>query len=180
MKNSSSIFSGVICLVTMGFSSVVHPATVTGNLGVTAIVGAGCQVNASNVTAGIINFGSLDFGSINTIGNQTIDAQTTGAGNGSIVMSCSNGTTFNIALDNGQHYASSTRSMVNAGNPAVLLAYGLYQNVARTVPWTSSSPLTGTANGAPATFPVYGRIPPGQTGITAGTYNDTVQVVISW
>lgn len=180
MKNYSSILSGFVCLVLWGFSVVAFSATVNGNLGVTAIVGAGCQVNSSNVTAGIVNFGSLDFGSINTIGNQTIDAQTTGAGNGSIVMECSNGTTFTIALDNGQHYASSTRSMVNAGNPAVLLNYALYQNVARTVPWTNSSPLSGTASGAPATFPVYGRIPPGQTGITAGTYNDTIQVVISW
>lgn len=180
MKNYSSILSGIICFLSIGFTSTAFSATVTGNLGVTAVVGAGCQVNASNVTAGIINFGSLDFGSINTIGNQTIDAQTTGAGNGSIVMECSNGTTFSISLDNGQHFASSTRSMVNAGNPAVLLAYGLYQNVARTVPWTSSSPLTGTASGAPATFPVYGRIPAGQTGITSGTYNDTVQVVITW
>ena len=180
MKHYSSIFLGIIFLFSVGGSNLVLAATVVGNLGVTAVVGAGCQVNASNVTAGIINFGSLDFGSINTIGNQTIDAQTTGAGNGSIVMECSNGTTFTISLDNGQHYASSTRSMVNAGNPAVLLAYTLYQNVARTVPWTTSSPLTGTANGAPATFPIYGRIPPGQTGITAGTYNDTVQVVIAW
>jgi len=180
MKSYSSIFPGAILILLLVVSQATFSATVTGNLGITAIVGAGCQVNASNVTAGIINFGSLDFGSINTIGNQTIDAQTTGAGNGSIVMECSNGTTFTIALDNGQHFASSTRSMVNAGNPAVLLAYTLYQNVARTVPWTTGSPLTGTANGAPATFPVYGRIPPGQTGITAGTYNDTVQVTISW
>lgn len=180
MKSYSSMLSGLLCLILWGSSGVVFSATVNGNLGVTAVVGAGCQVNSSNVTAGIINFGSLDFGSINTIGNQTIDAQTTGAGNGSIVMECSNGTTFTIALDNGQHYASSTRSMVNAGDPSVLLNYTLYQNVARTVPWTNSSPLTGTASGAPTTFPVYGRIPPGQAGITAGTYNDTIQVVISW
>jgi len=180
MKSYTSILSKIFVIFSMGVSHFALSATVTGNLGITAIVGAGCQVNSSNVTAGIINFGSLDFGSINTIGNQTIDAQTTGAGNGSIVMECSNGTTFTISLDNGLHYASSTRSMVNAGDPAVLLAYTLYQNVARTIPWTTSSPLTGTANGAPATFPIYGRIPPSQTGITAGTYNDTVQVVISW
>jgi len=180
MKSFSSIFSVAILILLLAASQTTFAATASGNLGVTAIVGAGCQVNASNVTAGIINFGSLDFGSINTIGNQTIDAQTTGAGNGSIIMECSNGTTFTISLDNGLHYASSTRSMVNAGNPAVLLSYALYQNVARTLPWTTTSPLTGTANGAPATFPIYGRIPPSQTGITAGTYNDTVQVVISW
>ncbi len=180
MKHYSSIFSGIFFLFSIGVAQVALSATVTGNLGITAVVGAGCQVNSSNVTAGIINFGSLDFGSINTIGNQTIDAQTTGAGNGSIVMECSNGTPFTISLDNGLHYASSTRSMVNSGNASVLLAYTLYQNAARTVPWTTSSPLTGTASGAPVTYPVYGRIPPGQTGITAGTYNDTVQVVISW
>lgn len=179
MKRLSSFFSAVIILCVSQITNAVG-ATVNGSLGVTAIVGAGCQVNNSNVTSGTVNFGNLDFGSINTIGSQNIDAQTTGSGNGSIVMECSNGTTFTITLDNGQHFASGSRAMVNAGNGAVFLSYALYQNVARTVAWTTASPLSGTASGAPATFHIYGRIPGGQTGISAGTYNDTVQVVISW
>ncbi|HTF95131.1 MAG TPA: spore coat U domain-containing protein [Cellvibrio sp.] len=155
-------------------------ATVNGTLGITAIVGSGCQVNNSNVTAGVVDFGSLDFGSINTIGAQNIDAQTTGNGSGSIVMECSGGTSFSIAIDNGQHFGSGSRSMANAGNASILLSYTLYQNAARTIPWTNASPLATTASGAADTFHVYGRIPGGQSGITSGTYNDTVQVVINW
>lgn len=180
MKNYLSIFSVMMVVGFIQICSVANAATVNGNLGVTAIVGAGCQVNNSNVTSGSVDYGSLTFGSINTVGSQNVDAQTTGAGNGSIVMECSNGTTFTISLDNGQHYASGSRAMVNAGNGSMFLSYALYQNSARTIPWTSVSPLVGTASGAPATFNVYGRIPGGQTGIASGTYNDTVQVVISW
>lgn len=178
MKNLLRIFAGFSSLLLI--PSVSHAATVNGNLGVTAVVGAGCQVNNSNVVAGVVAFGTLNFGSINTLNAQNIDAQTTGSGNGSIEMECSNGTSFTISLDNGLHFASGSRAMVNAGNAAMFLPYVLYQNAARTVPWTNASPLTGTANGSPQTYSVYGRIPGGQTGISSGTYNDTVQVVISW
>lgn len=180
MKNYLSIVAGVGGVIAILQSGVAMSATVNGTLGVNAVVGSGCQVNSGTVSAGTVNFGNLSFGSINTIGSQNIDAQTTGSGNGSIVMECSNGTTFTISLDNGQHFNSGTRAMVNGANPAILLNYTLYQNIARTVPWLSSTPLSGTASGTPTTFDIYGRIPGGQTGISSGTYNDTVQVVISW
>lgn len=161
-------------------SPIAYSATVNGTLGVTAVVGAGCSVNSSSVTGGVVNFGSLDFGSITAIGSSNVDAQTAGGGSGSIVMTCSGGTPFSISFDNGQHFAGGSRAMVNAGDPSVLLSYTLYQNAARTVPWTNASPLSTTASGASDTFHVYGRIPGGQSGITSGNYNDTIQVVVSW
>lgn len=176
MKYLLALTSTIIFFI----ASSSHAATVNGTLGVTAVIGSGCQVNNSNVTAGVVNFGSLNFGSINTINAQNVDAQTTGNGSGSIVMECSGGTSFSISLDNGQHFAGGTRAMANAGNASILLNYVLYQNAARTIPWTNASPLTTTATGSPDTFNVYGRIPGGQSGVTSGTYNDTVQVVITW
>lgn len=161
-------------------TSSVHAATVNGTLGVTAIVGSGCTVSNNNVTAGVVDFGALNFGSVTSINSQNIDAQTTGSGSGSIAMTCSGGTSFSISLDNGQHFAGGTRAMANAGDASILLTYSLYQNAARTLPWSNASPLSTTASGATDTFHVYGRIPGGQSGITSGTYNDTVQVVISW
>lgn len=171
---------GVLVALTAIPSLSSNAATVNGTLGITAIVGAGCQVNNANVTGGIVDFGALNFGSINTIGAQNIDAQTTGGGSGGIVMECSDGTPFTISLDNGLHFAGGVRSMANTSNPATRLSYTLYQNAARTLPWTTGTPLSSTANGAPTTFNVYGRIPGGQSGISAGTYSDTVQVVITW
>lgn len=158
----------------------INAATVNGTLGVSATVGSGCQVNNSNVTSGVIDFGTLNFGSINTIGAANIDAQTTGGGSGGIVMECSNGTPFTITLDNGLHFSGGTRAMANTSTPSTLLSYTLYQNASRTLPWTTGTPLSSTANGAPTTFNVYGRIPGGQSGVSAGTYTDTIQVVITW
>lgn len=172
-----NLFAGVMFFFTT-FS--VHAATVNGTLGITAVVGSGCTVDNNNVTAGVVDFGSLNFGNIASIGSQNVDAQTSGNGSGSIAMTCSGGTSFSIALDNGQHFAGGTRAMANSGNASILMNYSLYQNAARTLPWTNASPLATTATGATDTFHVYGRIPGGQAGVTSGTYNDTVQVVISW
>jgi len=177
MKTRIFIFAGIFCL--SGYSATAISATATGTLGVNAVVGAGCQVN-NGATSGSINFGNLSFGNIFAIGSQNVDAQTTGSGNGSIVMECANGTAFTISLDNGQHFSGGTRAMANSTNSAVLLNYALYQDAAHTVPWTSTSPLSATSTGVATTYDVYGRIPGGQTGITSGTYNDTVQVVITW
>jgi len=177
MKNLS-IAAAIFVLATTWINSVVA-ATATGTLGINAVIGVGCQVN-NGTSSGSINFGNLSFGNIFAIGSQNIDSQTTGAGNGGILMECSTGTAFTITLDNGQHFANGTRSMVNATNNAILLNYTLYQNAARTIPWTAASPLTATSTGIATTYEVYGRIPGGQSGITAGTYNDTVQVVITW
>lgn len=175
---SRSLFSCVVfCSV---ISPVVDGATVNGTLGVTAVVGAGCSVDSSSVTAGVVNFGSLSFGSITSLGTSNVDSQTTGSGSGSIAMTCSGGTPFSISFDNGQHFAGGTRAMENAGSPGVLLTYTLYQNAARTIPWSNASPLSTTASGATDTFHVYGRIPGGQSGITSGNYSDTIQVVVSW
>lgn len=180
MNIHSSILMKAIIGTTLLYSGASLAATVNGTLGVTAVVGAGCQVNSGTVDSGNINFGNLNFGSINTIGGANIDAQTTGSGNGSITMECSDGTPFSITLDDGLNPTGGTRAMVNTSDPTSLLAYELYQNAARTVPWSISTPLTATASGAPTTFEVYGRIPGGQTGITPDSYSDTVQVVISW
>lgn len=179
MKKFIFLSTGIIFLFVTSYSNVVFSATANGTLGVNAVVGAGCQVN-NGATSGSINFGNLSFGNIFSIGSQNVDAQTSGSGNGSILMECSTGTTFSISLDNGQHFASGTRSMANSINSTILLNYTLYQNVARTVPWTSASPLSATSTGVATTYDVYGRIPGGQSGVTSGTYNDTVQVVITW
>lgn len=171
--------TSALILALFGYSNFALAATANGTLGVNAVVGAGCQVN-NGATSGSINFGNLSFGNIFAIGSQNVDAQTSGLGNGSIVMECSTGTAFTISLDNGQHFSGGSRAMVNATNNAVLLNYTLYQNSARTVPWTAASPLAATSTGVATAYDVYGRIPGGQTGITSGTYNDTVQVVITW
>ncbi|ACE84644.1 Spore Coat Protein U domain protein [Cellvibrio japonicus Ueda107] len=180
MKYMSYFPRIIFSLLVFSVSISIQAATVNGHLGVTAVVGAGCQVNNSNVQSGVVDFGALNFGSINTLNAQHIDATTTGSGNGSIEMECSDGTSFTISLGNGLHYNNGNRAMVNTGSPGVFLAYALYQDAARTIPWSDSAPLTGTASGAPQAFHVYGRIPGGQSGISAGTYTDTVQVVVSW
>jgi len=168
------------CLLPGLISLSAHAATVNGTLSVQAIIGQGCQVNAANAPGGVVNYGTLNFGSIYQLNNTHIDAQTSGINQGSITVECSTGTSYNIALDNGQHYQGGTRSMQGDSTPAVLLNYSLFQDSARATPWVGGTPVSFIATATPTEHHVYGRIPAGQTGITAASYSDTVQVVVNW
>lgn len=70
--------------------------------------------------------------------------------------------------------------MINAG---AYVAYNLYQNSGRSLPWgdgdATGSVLSGTGTGNNEEVIVYGRVP-SQTTPSPGTYTDTVQVTIAW
>ncbi len=155
-------------------------ATASGVVRVTATLGSGCQVNAANIQNGIADFGALNFGSINTLNDLHIDGQTTGTGNGSIEVECSNGTPFSISLDDGINHDGSSRGMAHNDVPGEVLRYALYKDAGRTQAWTSDSPLQDTSTGGAQLITIYGRIPGGQSGLSSGTYQDTVQVTINW
>lgn len=179
--NARHQLSSFLCIsaVTM-FPSIALAATVNGILNVQAVVGSGCQVNATDNTAGTVNYGTLNFGSIYSLGPQHVDAQTNGTDQGSITVECSAGTAYNITLGPGQNFQGATRAMAS-GTPGALLNYGLYQDPQRQSPWTPNTPVPFTAPSTAATVHhVYGRIPGGQTGVTAGSYTDQVAVIVNW
>ncbi|MBE8716500.1 Csu type fimbrial protein [Cellvibrio polysaccharolyticus] len=181
MNMRKNIFSllGFSILTAALLPSFASAATVNGILNVQAVVGSGCQVNATNVTNGAINYGTLNFGSIYSLGAQHVDAETTGANQGSITVECSAGTSYNIMLGPGQHFQSATRAMSSGG--ATLLNYGLFQDPQRQLEWTPNSAIPFTAaSTAPTVHHVYGRIPGGQGSVQPGTYTDQVAVVVNW
>lgn len=157
-------------------------ATVHGTLGVLAEVGAGCQVNNASVDNGVIDFGDLDFGKINTMTEQHIDSGGMGVGSAiGIEMECSDGTSYNIRLDQGLYYdgGASSRAMQIAGGTS-LLRYGLYQDAARASAWQPGVAVAGTADSTTNTHYIYGRIPGVNTNVPSGSYSDTVRVSIEW
>lgn len=173
---SSSVRASIIAGLLL--PSFALAATVNGILNVQAVVGSGCQVNASNVNAGAVNYGTLNFGAIYALGSQHIDSETTGTNQGSVTVECSIGTAYNITFGEGQNYQSSTRAM-SSGN-SVLLNYELYQDSARQQAWPINAVSFTAASTTPLTHHVYGRIPGGQNGIVAGTYTDQVAVIVNW
>jgi spore coat protein U-like protein len=129
---------------------------------VTATVTSQCSVSAST-----LDFGSVGLLLANTDGTSTVTVQ------------CASGAAYQVGLDNGQHATGTTRRMQGPGG---LVTYELYRNTTRTQRWGSTlntDTVTGTGNGANQTLTVYGRVP-NQTTPSAGTYNDTITVTVTY
>jgi spore coat protein U-like protein len=142
-----------------------HAQSANGSFAVNANVVAGCFVDASTV-----NFGTLPPGAA----TPQVDAV------GSIVVTCSNGIAYTIALDRGANNQGANRRMRHA-TLAQFLIYDLYRDAARTQRWrdTPGQDVSGTASGASQSLPVYARLPAGQTP-PAGAYLDTVTAIVRY
>ena len=93
--------------------------------------------------------------------------------------------TVTLGISQGQHGTSiANRRMRNAAGD--YMAYGLYLDAGRSANWGITNGVdTGTVSlsvrnnaSAPATFFVFGRIPPLQN-VSPGTYTDTIQLVVN-
>ena len=139
-------------------TSILHQFPFT----VTATVTSQCAVSAS----------TLDFGSVGLLLANT-------DGTSSVTVQCASGVAYQVGLDNGQHATGATRRMQGPGG---LVTYELYRNSTRTQRWGSTlntDTVTGSGNGSNQTLTVYGRVP-NQTTPSAGTYNDTITVTVTY
>ena len=133
----------------------------------------GFNVNATvarqcNVSATTLDFGTVGLLSANTPGTSTIGVQ------------CSSGSAYNVGLNQGLNGPSiNARKMAFGAN---LIGYQLYSNPGRTTVWgdaVGTNTVAGSGNGSVQNLTVYGTVP-AQTTPTAGTYNDTITVTITY
>lgn len=152
-------------LALLPLSALASTATTT--LQVTATVVAGCKVDASG---GTVAFGNYD---------PTAASDTTA--NGSLSVTCTNGTDYQIELDQGAATGATvtTRQMKDSGSN--YLPYALYRDASHSLNWgkTDGTDTLGgqTGTGTAQTIPVYGVLPAGATA-PAGSYSDTVNVTV--
>ncbi|HKE49708.1 MAG TPA: spore coat U domain-containing protein [Rhodanobacteraceae bacterium] len=129
---------------------------------VSATVSSQCSVSAST-----LDFGTVGVLLANTDGTSTLTVQ------------CANGVAYQVGLDNGQHATGTTRRMQGPGG---LVTYELYRNTTRTQRWgntLNSDTVAGNGSGSNQSLTVYGRVPT-QTTPSAGTYNDTITVTVTY
>jgi spore coat protein U-like protein len=139
-------------------TSILHQFPFTA----TATVTSQCSVSAST-----LDFGAVGLLLANTDGTSTVTVQ------------CASGAAYQVGLDNGQHATGTTRRMQGPGG---LVTYELYRNTTRTQRWGSTlntDTVSGSGNGSNQTLTVYGRVP-NQTTPSAGTYNDTITVTVTY
>lgn len=154
------------------------PIATTAAFSVNAAVSAGCLVvgNPSQTTG--VGFGMLDFGSRSAIASGTSTA-TLGMSAGSMAqIQCTPGTAATVTLDGGQNALGSQRRMKFGANN--YLAYSLYTSASMATPLPPNVGVAVDTSAGTLTLPVYGVATLPGSGLPAGQYTDTVQVLFSW
>lgn len=94
----------------------------------------------------------------------------------SIQLRCTPAVTYTVAFDMGNNPSGGWRRMLSGANA---LQYNLYIPDTSTV-WNTTTTVTGTGSGAAQQIPYLAVINPAQNNVPAGTYVDTVRVILSY
>ena len=161
-------FAGSHTAITINESATTPPGSCSTSIltqfpfNVTATVTSQCSVSAS----------TLDFGTVGLLLANTDNTST-------LTVQCASGVAYQVGLDNGQHATGNTRRLQGPGG---LISYELYRNTTRTQRWgttLNTDTVTGTGNGSNQGLTVFSRVP-NQTTTSAGTYNDTITVTVTY
>ena len=167
---SSRQLAGWLAAAALLATSTLSAGTASGTLLVSATVAATCTVSATPLT----------FGTYYP-GNGNLNANTT------LLVRCSHGAPFTVAMDAGAGGSLLQRLMTGGGAG---LAYNLYTNAARTTVWGDGSASTGVvtgtgrgmANNQAISETVYGQLPDtlANQQLAPGTYTDTIRVTVNY
>lgn len=137
-------------------------ATATSSMTVSADVVASCSITAGNLAFGNYTLAQIDATS-------------------TLTLTCTNGTSASVGLSAGNGTGATVSNRLMSATGGATLAYGLYQDAARTTPFgnTGGAALTSTGTGSAQSFTVFGRVPANQTS-KVGSYTDTVIATITY
>ena len=138
-------------------------ATAIPTLSVTAQVTTACHIISNN----------LDFGAYS---GAELDTTTT------LSAVCSNGTPYNVGLNQGSSTGATVPSRKMTGPSADTLSYALFQDSGRTTNWgdtIGTDTVSGAGDGVVQTLTVYGRVPAAQF-VETGAYEDTITVTLTF
>ncbi|WP_392566075.1 spore coat U domain-containing protein [Utexia brackfieldae] len=185
MKNKLSINkSNLVKSVLLGSTFLLaaqsaQADSVSGTIGVTITLTSSCVINGAAPGADL-TYGTINFGTRTTFFN-SVDSSLQPTGGGNTTIQCTPGTTASAKLVSGANDTNqiAPRKHVMA-NGTKYVPYDLYKEAARTTVINNGDTVfTGTADGTPQTFNLYARAF-GTDGLTAGTYNDTLTVELTF
>lgn len=168
----SSVFSGTNTQIAYAYSTVGN-CNAIGLTNVTnvpftaqATYGGACSVSATN----------LDFGSRGILDTAVTASNTIG-------VTCTTGAGYTISLSGGDTGATDpTQRMMSDVADTEFITYGIYRDLARTLPWGStigSNTAAGTGTGSAQTYTAYGHVP-AQATPSAQIYTDTIVVTVTY
>ncbi len=120
-----------------------------------------------------INITGVNFGSYDVFSNAASDST------GDIDVNCPSGVGYTIGLSAG----NGTHEQRGMSSGTHMLNYNLYTAANREFVWedatSSGATVSGSGTGMSVNHVVYGRIPPRQN-VRAGSYSDTVNLIITF
>ena len=167
----------IISAIALSTAALTAPAyaDVTGSLAVSASVAASCNISTTD----------LDFGTYDGIVAHASQDLTKTA---TISATCTSGSIVVITMGAGHHghYLAPSRHMKNEGSNSYL-KYEIYADASHTIVWnysqvsmSSVASVTGTGTGASQDMTVYGKVFKNQKDAAAGSYTDTVTLVVNY
>ncbi len=164
MRNMSlSLFIAALGVL---FAGTAWAQTATTSFTVQMTINGQCVINSAS---------NIDFGA-NGVINANVDAT------GTLVVQCTNGTTYNIGLNAGTGTGATVAQRRMTGPGAAVINYGLFRDSGHATVWGNTigtDTQAGTGNGAAQSLTVYGRVAP-QTTPAPGSYTDTVTVTLTY
>lgn len=155
-----NICTGVsIAVVCLGYTPV--NSTVTMNM--TMVVSKSCEFVSSPTL--------VDFGSVSFLDNVA-------AAQLSVSVRCTNQEDYLLYADTGNNYSAGSRYMKSSGGQSI--AYGIFQPNSTTQVLGVSNPLSRFGTGMSETINLPVRVTSGQSTPIAGTYTDSVRMVIEY
>lgn len=170
----------ILPLMTLAWVSCSPAATtVTGQISATLILTNSCLVNGVGGSSGL-NFGTLNFGTNNSLYTEA-DAQVLGGGGGALSIQCSAGTSPVLSITSGTNDGRSTGGTRALADGAGHFApYDIYTDAAHTQILANNGTINlALSTGAAQTVNIYGKSP-GKVGLPAGTYTDTIAVMLTF
>lgn len=157
---------GVFLVQPTGALAAFTQTTPAANLGVSMTISAACTVSV----------GSVAFTAPGLINTGTAPAST-----GTVTVTCSNGTLYEVAMaaGGGSGANTTTRKMTKSGGTETI-SYRLCQDLACGTNWGNTTDTkTGTGTGSAVALTVYGQVP-NQSTPSSGSYADTVAVTVNY
>lgn len=115
-------------------------------------------------------------------GNYTSTAATDTQAESKLVVVCTPGAAYDVALNAGQNSNDVTTRQLAGATPGAVLNYGIYRDATRSQNWgdtAGSDTVTSTGTGTDQVLSVYGSIP-AQQAAAIGAYTDVVTVTVSY
>lgn len=106
-----------------------------------------------------------------------------GTSSADIDVTCTNGTGYDVLIDNGAHFAGGTRNLILDGSTTEVLPYGLFTagDYATSWPAVAGGTPAFEGTGESESQTVYLQVPAAAVKLArAGNYSDTVNVTVEY